>query len=130
MRELPDNIPTALLTPIKPATVPEPGGRQTRVMKWISIGEFLSVHAKRGDLVVFDLRATAQWAPFPIPTAFVVPVNPNELDTLLEWLPADRSVVFYGASSLSIFMIETSHCMDGSAPLYILEGDLSLAEVA
>lgn len=129
-RKLPDNIPTALFTPVKPATVPGSAERKTRVIQLISIEMFLSVLAKRSDLVVFDLRANAQWDPFPVPTAFALPVNPNELDTLLEWLPADRSVVFYGASNLSIFMIETSHCMDGSAPLYVLEGDLSLAKVA
>jgi hypothetical protein len=129
-RELPYNIPTVLPPPVKAATVPESAGGQTRVIQWISTGKFLSVLAQRSDLVVFDLRANAQWDPFPVPTAFALPVKPNELDTLLEWLPADRSVVFYGASNLSIFMIETSHCMDGSAPLYVLEGDLSLAEVA
>jgi hypothetical protein len=48
----------------------------------------------------------------------------------LEWLPADRTVAFCGASNLCIFMIETSQCMEGSAPLYVLEGDLDLAEVA
>ena len=100
------------------------------MIQWISTGEFLSILAKRCDLVVYDLRANAQWDPFPIPAAFALPVDPNELSTLLNWLPADRSVVFYGPSNLGIFMIETSRCMDGSAPLYILEGDLSLAEVA
>ena len=129
-RELPDNTPTVLHAPVKAATVPESAGRQTRMIQWKSIGEFFSVLAKRGDLVVFDLRANAPWDPFPIPTAFALPVNPNELDTVLEWLPADRSAAFYGASNLSIFAIETSHRMEGSAPLYVLEGDLSLAEVA
>ncbi len=129
-RKLPDIIPTALFTPVEPAIVPKPSGRQTRAMHWISVDMFLSLLAKRSDLVVFDLRANAQWDPFPIETAFALPVNPNDLNTLLEWLPADRSVVFYGASNVSIFMIETSHCMDGSAPLYVLEGDLSLAKVA
>lgn len=129
-RELPDNIPTVLYPPAKAATLPEPARRQTRVIQWISTGEFLSVLAKRSDLVVFDLRANAQRDPFPISTAFALPVDPNELGTLLNWLPPDRSVVFHGASNLAIFMIETSRCMDGSAPLYILEGDLSLAKVA
>ena len=129
-RELPDKIPTARYAPVEAATVSESRGRQTRVMQWITIGEFLSHLAKRSDLVVFDLRANAQWDPFPIPAAFALPVNPNELYALLAWLPADRSVVFYGASNLSIFMIETSPCMEGSAPLYVLEGDLKLTEVA
>jgi hypothetical protein len=130
MRELPDNIPTVLQTPVEAATVPESAAGQTRVMQWISIGEFLSVLAKRSDLIVIDLRANAQRDPFPIPDAFVLPVTPNELDAVLEWLPADTSVVFCGASNLTIFMIETSHCMQGSAPLYVLEGDLSFAEAA
>jgi hypothetical protein len=111
-------------------TVPEPAGRQTRVMQWISIGELLSILTKCGNLVVLDLRANAQNAPLSVPTAFVLPVSPNEMDRVLEWLPGHWSVVFYGASNLSIFMIETSRFMDGSAPLYVLEGDLGLEEVA
>jgi hypothetical protein len=129
-RKLNDNIPSVLEPPVDFTNVPESAGRQTRVMQWISIGEFLSVLEKCSDLTVIDLRANAQWNPFPIPAAFALPVTPNELDTVLERLPADKSVVFYGASNLSIFMIETSHCMEGSAPLYVPEGDLSFAEVA
>jgi hypothetical protein len=111
-------------------TGPEPAGRQTRVIQWISICEFLSILSKGSDLIVLDLRANGQCALLSVPTAFVIPVSPNEMDKVLEWLPGDRSVVFYGASNLSIFMIETSRFMDGSAPLYVLEGDLGLAEVA
>ncbi len=125
-----ESTPSVPQPSVDVATVPESGGRQTRVMQWISIGEFLSILTKRSDLVVFDLRANAQWDSFPIPTAFALPVNPNELDMLLAWLPADRSVVFYGASNLSIFLIETSRCMEGSAPLYVLECDPGLEEVA
>jgi len=111
-------------------TVRESARRQTRVMQWISIGEFLSILTECSDLVVIDLRANAQSAPLSVPTAFVLPVSPNEMDSALEGLPGDRSVVFYGASNLSIFMIETSRFMDGSAPLYVLEGDPGLEEVA
>jgi hypothetical protein len=60
----------------------------------------------------------------------VLPVAPNELDTILELLPMDRSVAFCGATNLNIFMIITSPCMEGSAPLYVLEGDLRRAEAA
>lgn len=129
-REFHDDVRSVLQPPVDVITVPQSAGTQTRAVQWISIGEFLSVLTKRSDLIVIDLRANAQWDPFPIPTAFALPVTANELDTVLEWLPADRSVVFYGASNLSIFMIETSHCMQGSAPLYVLEGDLRLPEVA
>ena len=111
-------------------TVPESARRQTRVLQWISIGEFLSILTKCGDLVVIDLRENAQSAPFSVPTAHVLPVSLNEMDRVLECLPGDRSVVFYGASNRSIFMIETSRLMEGSAPLYVLEGDPGLGEVA
>jgi hypothetical protein len=128
-RKLRDNIPSVPQPSIQVTTVPE-SARQARVMQWVSIGEFLIVLEKCKDLIVIDLRANAQSDPFPIQTAFTLPVTPKELDTVLEWLPTDRSVVFYGASNLSIFMIETSHCMEGSAPLYVLEGDLKFAEAA
>jgi len=130
MRELPDNISSAPRAPVTIATRPESPRNRSRVIQWISPNEFLSIHIKRSDLVVFDLRESAQRDPFPIPTAFALPVSPKELAPLLAWLPPDRSVVFYGASNLSIFLIETSPCMDGTATLYVLDGNLNLAEVA
>ena len=129
-RKLHDNIPSVLEPPVDLTTAPESAGEQTRLMRWISVREFMTVLAGCGDLIVIDIRADAQWVPFPIPATFVLPVTPHELIEVLEWLPADRTVAFYGASNLSIFMIETSPLMKGSAPLYVLEGDLSLAEVA
>lgn len=129
-RELDKRI-ESIIQPSAPAQViPEPVGVQTRMMKWISIGEFMTVLTTCSDLIVIDLRADASFVPFPVPTAFVLPVTQNELDKVLDWLPADRTVAFCGASNLSIFLIETSPCMEGSAPLYVLEGDLHLAEVA
>ena len=117
-RKLSNNIASASQPSIQVTAMPEPARRQTRVMQWVSIGEFLSVLEKCNDLTVIDLRANAQSDPFPILTAFALPITSNELDAVLESLPADRSVVFHGASNLSIFMIETSHFMQGSAPLY------------
>ena len=125
-----ENIPSVPEPSVDTATVPESARRQTRVMQWISIGEFLSILTRCTDLIVIDLRANAQSAPLSVPTAYVLPVSPNEMESALEGLPGDRSVVFYGASNLSIFMIETSRFMDGSAPLYVLEGDPGLEEVA
>lgn len=110
--------------------VPEPAGVQTRQVKWITINEFMTVLKECRDLIVVNIRADAPSIPFSVPNARVLPVSPNELDRVLELLPADKSVVFCGASNLSIFLIETSPCMQGSAPLYLLEGDLRLAEVA
>lgn len=104
--------------------------RQTRRMKWISPDEFLWLLKMRRDLIVIDLSLKAPFAPVPVTTALVIPVGPNELEHVLEWLPADRPVVFCGASDLCIFIIETSPCMRGSTPLYVLAGGLHFAEVA
>lgn len=103
---------------------------ENRIMRWISTSEFIRMLSNSSDLIVIDLRPNSEWSPFPVPNAFVLPVSLKELDLVLERLPADKSAVFYGASNLCIFMIETCRCMEGSAPLYILEGDLNLAEVA
>ncbi len=110
--------------------VPASAGRQTGRMKWISIDKFMAVLIQCSDLMVIDLRTEAQSVPFPVPNAFVLAVTPIELVSHLEPLPADRSVVFCGASNFSILTILTSACMRDSAPSHILEGDLGLAEVA
>lgn len=129
-RELDKRIQSIIQPSAPNEIVPEPVGLQTRMMKWISINEFMTVLTTCSDLIVIDLRANAQLVPFPVPTAFVLPVTPNELSNVLELLPADRTVALCGASNLSIFMIETIPCKEGSAPLYVLEGDLHFAEVA
>lgn len=116
-------------TPTAHASAPEPEETPGRMMKWISIDEFMAVLRKCSDLIVIDLRAEAKSAPLYVPDRFVLPVAPNDLIEVLECLPSNRSVAFYGASNLSIFLITTSPCMEGSAPLYLLEGDLDLAEV-
>jgi len=82
------------------------------------------------DLIVFDLRSEDKSARFPLSGDNVLPVALNDLIKLLECLPPDKSVAFCGASSLCIFLIATSPCMEGSAPIYVLEGDLGFAEVA
>jgi hypothetical protein len=117
-------------TPVHDALVSEPSGVQTRTMKWISLGEFTKVLNERSDLIVIDLRADSPWVPFPASSALVLPVRPDELAQVLDMLPPDRSAAFCGASNLSIFLIETSTCMEGSAPLYVLEDDPGFAEVA
>ncbi len=104
--------------------------RQTRQMKCISPDEFLWLLKKCRDLIVIDLSLKAPSAPVPVTTALVIPVGPGELEHVLEWLPADRPVVFCGASGLLIFMIETSPRMRGAAPLYVLADGLHFAEVA
>ena len=99
-------------------------------MKHISPDEFPWLLKNCRDLIVIDLRLKALSAPFLVTTALVIPITPNHLKHVLQWLPPDRPVVFCGASDLLIFMIEASPCMEGSAPLYILAGGLHFAEAA
>ncbi len=101
------------------------------VLQWISIGEFMTVLATCSDLIVIELRENAHRSQFPGPSdVLVIPVAPHELPDVLECLPTDRVVVFYGVSDLSILMIETSSRFKGSAPLYVLDGDLNRLEAA
>jgi hypothetical protein len=125
-----DTEPSVPELPPDLVNVPEPEEEQGRLMRWISIGEFMAVLKKCSDLIVIDLRAEAKSTPFPVPVPLVLPVAPNDLIEVLESLPPDKSVAFCGASNLCIFLISTSRCMEGSAPLYVLEGDLRLGEVA
>jgi hypothetical protein len=122
---VPDPNPTC---PV--AVEPQSTGEQPRVIKWISIGECKALLAESSDVIVVDLRVDAQHYPLPILPIFVLPVTTNELDSVLKGFPPDKSVVFCGATNLSMFMILTGPFMEGPAPLYFLEGDLDLAEVA
>ncbi len=123
--EVKPSIPEA---PTALASVPESEETPHRMMRWIFIVEFMAILQKCSDLIVIDLRAEARSAPFCVPDRLVLPVAPNDLVEVLECLPSNKSVAFYDASNLSIFLITNSPCMEGSAPLYLLEGDLDLAE--
>ncbi|MGB6858957.1 MAG: hypothetical protein WBE03_18950 [Terracidiphilus sp.] len=127
-REFPTKMQTASLPSAPIVISTEFCGTQARLMKWISIGEFREVLLKCGDLIVIDLRGNVFGDPFPISTVFVLPVAPNELIGVLEWIPTDRTVVFYGASDCCISMIEKGSFMRGSAPLYVLNDDFSGAK--
>jgi hypothetical protein len=112
------------------ATLPKPQERPGRFVKRISIGQFTNLLEVSRDLIIIDLREGAGIAPVPVPAAFALHVSPNQLVDVLEWIPANRSVAFCGASNLNIFMNEASSCRTGAAPLYLLERDLYCAEVA
>lgn len=101
-----------------------------REMRWISVTDFRKILSLGGDLIVIDLRTDALKAGFPVSDAFVLPVAPHDILSVLQSLPADQSVVLYGASNLCIFLIETSSCIQGSAPFFLLEGDVRSLEVA
>ncbi|MFZ0744062.1 MAG: hypothetical protein WAM85_06635 [Terracidiphilus sp.] len=129
-REKSYTLPTLPELPPEVLNLPEPEENQGRLMRWISVGEFMAVLKKCSDLIVIDLRAEAKTKPFPVRDALVLPVAPNDLIEVRECLPPGKSVAFCGASNLCIFLIATSPCMRASAPFYVLEGDLGLAEVA
>jgi hypothetical protein len=99
-------------------------------MKWISISESKTVLTMTRDVLVVDLRDDSERILSPVPAPSVLPVTMDDLDSVLEWLPADRTVAFCGASNFCIFKIITSPCMEGSAPLYVLEDEFRLAEAA
>ena len=129
-RELGNRLQSVSQPSVPDEVVPEYAGLQTRQVKWITFNEFMAILKECNDLIVVDLRPDAPQAPFPVPAGSVLPATMDDLDSVLGWLPADKSVAFCGASNLCIFLIETSSCMKGSAPLYVLEGDLNFAEVA
>lgn len=129
-RELSEIPPSLPQHPTLCEVEPETPGAQARVMRWISIGEFMIVLTMHSDLLLIDLRPNALEVPFPVSNATILPVTQDELVRALESIPADRSVAFCGASNVSIFLIATSRCMEGSAPLFVLEGDPGFAEVA
>ncbi len=130
LRKFRSRLQSVIQPSVPLGVVLESARRQTRQMKCISPGELPWLLKKCRDLIVIDLRLKAPPAPFPVTTALVIPVTPNQLEHVLQWLPADRPVVFFGASDLCVFLIKTSPCMESSAPLYILAGGLHFAEVA
>lgn len=130
LRKFCNRLQSVIQPSVPLGNVLESAGRQTRRMKRISRDEFPWLLKNCRDLIVIDLRLKALSAPFPVTTALVIPITPNQLEHVLQWLPPDRPVVFCGASDLLIFMIEASSCMEGSAPLYVLAGGLQFAEVA
>jgi len=129
-RELFTRVQSAILPSVPAEVATEPANAQARQMKWISISEFKTVLAKTKDILVVDLREDSERIVSPVRAPSVLPVTEDDLDSVLGWLPADKTVAFCGASNLCIFKIITSPCMEGSAPLYVLEGDFRLAEVA
>jgi len=104
--------------------------RQTRLMRWISVGEFMKVLTKCSDLIVFDLRANVHRIRSTDLNPSVLHVKPNELASVFEWIPVNKSAAPCDSSDLCIFLIEKCPSIDRLARLYLLEGDLGFAEVA
>ena len=123
--------PGSVSQPIAPDTGPPThGGQTSRRLCRISLAELLVLFVSTDDLLVIDLRPGQQRDSFPVLGDDILCVQPNELPDVLEWLPSNKNVVFCGASELCITMIQTSPCIYGSAPLYVLEDSYPRREVA
>ena len=129
-RKLRGSVPFAPPLPAHISSAAESTTKWTRSMKWISIGKFVAVLTKYRDLIEADLKPDAQWVSIPVPIAFGLLVSLNERENELKWPPADRTAGVYGASNFCISKIEASPCIEGSAPVYVLEDEFSLAEGA
>jgi hypothetical protein len=105
-------------------------GQPRRCLQWISLRDCASILAEAGDLIVVDLRPDSRRKGFPIAGPSIMSVHPGELSEVLEWLPPERGAIFYGASALCISLIQTSPCMRGSAPVYLLADDPAGMEAA
>jgi hypothetical protein len=105
-------------------------GQPRRRLQWISIRDCASILARTRDLIVIDLRPEGRRSPLPIAAPSMMSVHPGELSEVLEWLPPERSAIFYGASVLCISLIQASPCMRGTAPVYLLAEDPAGVEAA
>lgn len=108
-------------------------GKQIRglSLRWITFGEFASLLNRFSDLILIDLRQTDQWDPLPVQapvTAFRV--RHHELSEMLEHLPENRTLVFFGLTDLDALIIEASPRAKGSAPIYILDNRAPHREAA
>jgi hypothetical protein len=101
----------------------------TSTLRWISLSEFMNLLVTFKDLIVIDLRDDPHAAPVPA-AEFVLAVKVHDLVEVLELVPADKVVVFYGVSDLSLLLIETSHFMHRPAPAYVLDERIAFLEVA
>lgn len=119
------SIPLDSETIVPRRQVPEHSGPSMRPLKWLGFDQFVTLVSESRDLIVIDLRAGAQWRPFPVSNVFVLPVAPYELPDLMDRLPMDRSVVLYGSSVPVGILAEASTCMQGTATLYVVDDDRS-----
>lgn len=103
--------------------------RRKRPIQRISLEQLENMlRQQRDDLLVVDLRPAARRAPLPLPNALAV--EPSELKEILDWLPADRSIVFCGIGSRWMRAIRRSPCRLGVVPFYLLEDRFGRLEVA
>lgn len=126
-KQTPTTLPTQALSSSATENPLAQGGPLPRIA-WDA---FLQLCANSGDLIVIDLREEAQSAPLPVvDSVYVLPIRLHELVEILELVPVDKAVVFYGVSDLGMLLIETSSFMQRQAPTFVLDLDAIYLEVA
>lgn len=100
-------------------------------LRWINFSEFASLLGRFNDLILIDLRQTDQWDPLPVQTPVTAfRVRHHELPEMLEHLPENRTLVFFGLTDLDALIIEASPRAKGSSPIYILDNHAPHREAA
>lgn len=95
-------------------------------LQTISAEEFRSLVVHDRNYILVDVASEGRSTFVGDGGTFVLSIAPGELPGVLEWLPADRVVVFRGLSDSARALIEESVCMASSKPRCVLS-DLSVA---
>ena len=92
----------------------------------ISASELRSLAGRDRNYILVDVASEGRSTFGGDAGTFVLSIAPRELPAVLEWLPADRAVVFSGVSESARALIEESVCMASSKPRCVLS-DLPVA---
>lgn len=92
----------------------------------ISAEELRLLADRNGNYILVEVACEGQSTFAGHAGIFVLSITPGELPGVLEWLPADRAVVFRGVSDAARGMIEQSVCMASPKPRCVLS-DLPVA---
>lgn len=99
--------------------------------RYISRRELAWLLHRFSDLIFLDLRGADQWDALQLRapvTAFRV--RRHELADILERLPENRVVVFYGVTDLDALVIDASSRAKAEAPIFVLDHESQYPEGA
>lgn len=86
----------------------------------ISAAELPSLQGRDRNYILVNVASDVRSTFGGTGSTFVLSIAPGELPAVLEWLPADRAVVFQGVSDSALTLIEESVCMASSKPRCLL----------
>ncbi len=95
-------------------------------LKAISAEEMRSLAGPDRNYILVDVASDGLSTFAGNASTFVLSITAGELPGVLQWLPADRTVVFSGVSDSARALIEESACMASSKPRCVLS-DLPVA---